>query len=56
MPLLPQKPGDALYERLITRNRNYQSSEQQDRNLYVEYAWEHFIGKERFVLAERLHK
>ena len=42
---LAAKPGDALYERLITRNRNYQSSEQQDRNLYVEYAWEHFIGK-----------
>ena len=33
---LAAKPGDALYERLITRNRNYQSSEQQDRNLYVE--------------------
>ena len=39
------KPGDALYERLITRNNNYQSSDQQTRGLNIDYTWKHFIGK-----------
>ena len=42
---LAAKPGDALYERLITRNRNYQSSEQQTRGINIDYTWKHFLGK-----------
>ena len=42
---LAAKPGDALYDRLITRNRNYESSEQQKRGLNISYEWQHFIGK-----------
>lgn len=42
---LAAKPSDALYERLITRNRNYQSSEQQTRGINIDYTWKHFLGK-----------
>lgn len=37
--------GDALYEHLMNRNRNYTSAESEKKNLYVIYAWEHFLGK-----------
>ncbi len=39
------KAGDPLYERLITRNRYYQSGEQQERTLNISYSWQHFLGK-----------
>ena len=42
---LPQKPGDALYDRLITRNRYYHTSDSQTRSLNMDYSWEHFFGK-----------
>lgn len=39
------KPGDALFEHLVTRNRNYQTSEGQDRKLSIDYEWTHYLGK-----------
>lgn len=39
------KPGDALYDRLITRNRYYQTGDKQTRSLNMDYSWEHFFGK-----------
>lgn len=42
---LATQPGDALYEHLMNRNRNYTSAESEKKNLYVIYAWEHFLGK-----------
>ena len=39
------KPGDALYEHLITRNRNYQSYDKQDRKLALTYTWTRYLGK-----------
>ena len=39
------KPGDALYDRLITRNRYYHTSDSQTRSLNMDYSWEHFFGK-----------
>lgn len=42
---LSAKPGDALYDRLITRDSEYESTEQQQRGLNISYIWKHFIGK-----------
>lgn len=42
---LAAQPGDALYDRLITRNRNFTTEDSEDKNLFVQYAWEHFLGK-----------
>lgn len=42
---LSAQPGDALYEHLMNRNRNYTSASSETKNLYVTYAWEHFLGK-----------
>lgn len=42
---LAARPGDALYSRLITRNRNYTSAESEKKKLQVTYGWEHFLGK-----------
>ena len=42
---LAAKPGDALYDRLITRNRNWQTIDKQSRSIVVDYSWEHFFGK-----------
>lgn len=42
---LDAKPGDALYDRLITRDSEYESTEQQQRGLNISYIWKHFIGK-----------
>ncbi len=42
---LAAKPGDTLYNRLITRSHNYQTVDKQSRQLSVEYSWEHFFGK-----------
>ena len=39
------KPGDALYDRLITRSRNWQTIEKQSRSISIDYSWQHFIGK-----------
>ena len=39
------KSGDALYDRLITRNRYYQTCDKQTRSLNMDYSWEHFFGK-----------
>ncbi len=39
------KSGDALYDRLITRNRYYQTGDKQTRSLNMDYSWEHFFGK-----------
>ena len=39
------RPGDALYDRLITRNRYYQTGDKQTRSLNMDYSWEHFFGK-----------
>lgn len=39
------KPGDPLYEHLVTRNRNYQRSDGDSRNLTASYAWTHYLGK-----------
>ena len=39
------KTGDALYDRLITRNRYYQTGDKQTRSLNMDYSWEHFFGK-----------
>ncbi len=39
------KPGDALYEHLVTRNRNYQSYDGQDRQLSLSYSWKRYLGK-----------
>lgn len=35
----------ALNDRLITRNRNYTLANSEDKNLWIQYAWEHFLGK-----------
>lgn len=42
---LGAKPGDALYDRLITRDSEYESTELQQRGLNISYIWKHFIGK-----------
>lgn len=42
---LDAKPGDALYDRLITRDSEYESTELQQRGLNISYIWQHFIGK-----------
>lgn len=42
---LAAQPGDALYSKLITRNRNYSSSDTETKELFITYAWEHFLGK-----------
>ena len=42
---LAAQKGDALYSRLVTRNRNYTSAELEDRNVFLQYEWEHFLGK-----------
>lgn len=42
---LAAKPGEALYDRLITRNRNYTTEDSEEKRLYVQYEWEHFFGK-----------
>jgi len=39
------KPGDALYEHLVTRNRNYQSRDGKQRDLTLNYSWTHYLGK-----------
>ena len=39
------KPGDALYDHLVTRNRNYQTRDGQQRNLSLNYSWTHYLGK-----------
>lgn len=39
------KPGDALYEHLVTRHRNYQTSDSQERSLTLDYSWTHYLGK-----------
>ncbi len=39
------KPGDALYEHIISRNRNYQTTDGQDRTLTLDYSWTHYLGK-----------
>lgn len=39
------QPGDALYEHLITRNRNYTTSDSEEKNLKFVYNWRHYIGK-----------
>lgn len=38
-------PGDALYEHLITRNRNYTTSEVEKKELNLTYDWKHYFGK-----------
>ena len=42
---LAAQKGDALYDRLITRNRNYTSADLEDKNVFLQYEWEHFLGK-----------
>ncbi len=39
------KPGDALYEHLVTRNRNYQTVEGLARQFSLRYAWNRYLGK-----------
>ena len=39
------KPGDALYDRIITRNSNWQTTNRQTRNLTIDYSWKRFFGK-----------
>lgn len=39
------KPGDALYEHLVTRNHNYRTTESQSRSLSLNYTWTHFWGQ-----------
>ena len=43
--VMDAKAGDALYEHIISRNRNYQTSDGQERGLTVEYSWTHYLGK-----------
>lgn len=43
--VMAAKTGDPLYERLIMRQSNYTSSEQEERSLNADYEWEHFLGK-----------
>lgn len=51
---LAAKPGDALYNQLITRSRNYQTDDEQTRQLVVDYAWVHYLGKKgSFSLSGR---
>ena len=48
------KPGDALYEHLVTRNRNYNTSDEQNRSLNLNYTWSRFCGKKgSFALQGR---
>lgn len=37
--------GDALNGRLVTRNQNYTLANSEDKKLWIQYAWEHFLGK-----------
>ena len=39
------KPGDALYEHLVTRNSNYQTRDGQTHNLSLKYSWTRYLGK-----------
>ncbi len=39
------KPGDALYEHLITRNHNYETTNEMTRKINLIYAWNHYMGK-----------
>ena len=41
---LAAQAGDALYGQLITRNRNYQTTDGNNRQLSTNYAWQHFLG------------
>ena len=51
---LAAKPGDALYNQLITRSRNYQTDDEQTRQLVIDYAWVHYLGKKgSFSLSGR---
>ncbi len=43
------QPGDALYEHLVTRNRNHQTRDGQNGNLSLKYSWTHFLGKKGSV-------
>lgn len=42
---LAAQPGDALYDHLVTRNRNYQTRDGNQRSLKVNYNWTHYLGK-----------
>lgn len=49
---LGAQPGDALYDHLVTRNRNYQRSDGDQRSLTVNYNWTHYLGgKGSFTLS-----
>lgn len=41
---LAAQPNDALYQLLVTRNRNYSSTEKENKSLYLTYEWQHFLG------------
>ncbi len=43
--VLGAKPGEALYEHIISRNRNYQTKDGQERMLSLNYTWSHYLGK-----------
>ncbi len=43
--IMNAKPGDALYEHLITRNRNYNTYDGQNRAISIDYSWNHYMGK-----------
>ncbi len=39
------QPGDSLYKHLITRNSNYTTEDSEQKDLKLDYQWQHFIGK-----------
>lgn len=42
--LMTAVPGGGLYDRIVTRNRYYNSSESERRKLVAKYDWTHYIG------------